>query len=210
MPDSGRALSLLNEYNEYRRYTKNFQDHAAKHPMRDYKLNPERQQILERLDEWCLKRGLDTRLWIYSRFKIGKWLFAPKFSVLIPSKRNEKKAIAYYQSLEATPLFSQVTHQQIEQQAQLEGRVWNPDLGLNHTVELKKQRYIRLGLAHVCLSNMKTETYGYHPCSKVCMDCPRVYDCAAELRRLYPTYDIVGARQVAGTVNHGELPGNVW
>lgn len=184
--DSGRGLSLLSEYNEYRRYTKNFQDLAAKHPMRDYKLNPEREKFLAKLDAWCTEQGLDPRRWIYSRFKAGKWLFAPKFSVLTPSKRNEKKAIAYYHSIVDSPLFAQRTHQHIEQQAVIDGTAWSPDVGLNHTVELRKQRYLRLGQAHMCLTNMRTETYGYHPKSNTCVTCPRAHDCWTALSRVSP------------------------
>lgn len=186
MTDSGRALSLLREYNDYRRYTKHYQDQAAKHPMRDYKLNPERQRLLEALDQWCQRNGVDVHRWVYSRFKIGKWLYAPKFTVLKPSKRNEKKALAYYHSLEETPLYSQRTHQRVEQQAMADGRSWNPDVSLNHTVELRKQRYLRLDQAHLCLINMHSETYGYHPQSNVCVMCPRAYDCWAALQRSNP------------------------
>lgn len=208
MTDNGRALSLLREFNEYFPYTQFFQERTRQAGVcKLYVMTPEREQALLELDEWCRERGFDTRFWIYSRFRITNWRFPPKFSALIPSKRNQKKAIAYYQKIQAetSPLFSQVTHQRIEQQASYDGRLWQPLVALNRTVELRKARYLRLGQAHVCLSNVQSETYGYHPGSQACLACPRAWDCAMELKRLYPTFDLVAERHKA--VVSGSVPG---
>jgi len=185
MTREDRATNLLSEYNNYRRHTHNFQAMASHHPMRDHKMNPEKREAFGDLADWCSEQGIDPSRWVYARFKVSRWLYAPKIKNLVPSKRTSAKALHYYHSLEETPLLAQTTQTRIEATQRAEGKAWVTSQ-INNTVELRKARYLRLAQSDVCISQINTETYGYNSASKVCQQCPRAHDCFASLAALYP------------------------
>ena len=59
--------------------------------------------------------------------------------------------------------------------------------------ELLKRRYLTFGNYQRCMSEMETDTFGYHPKSQICQGCAVRFECAALLQSKVD-YDIMSVR----------------
>jgi len=185
---------LLDDYGYYRTHT----GHA--HQMRSEgkrvlwpKMDKKKRAALQKMNDWCQRNGIDSRLWLYSLFKVRRWMFAPRWDQLVPSKKNEKKATARYHGLEEVALYQQRIQQQVHQERVAEGQVFDPNRDLSSTAEGYKRAYMDRGSMQQCMDESMTRTYGYHPKSLVCARCHLAKECEHRIQAYMP-FDVTALR----------------
>jgi len=193
--DKTRAEKLLGDYNFYRTHTDNYQKQLQARPyMRELKGTPDRLQLFNRLDQWCIVNGLDSRRFLYAQFKKHKWLFAPPVNRLLPGKKSLKVAIERYHILKEAPLLTNRLNAEHEHAQQMRGEIFSINRDVSYAAEALKRRYSYVNQLERCIDEMFTKTYGYHPKSRVCLNCVEAHRCMEKLRASVP-FDIVGLRQ---------------
>lgn len=188
-----REATLLSDFNYWRAQTWHTKELRKKGCIRNLKLT-KAAPMLTALAHWCEDRGIDPRRWLYYRFQARNWRYAPRLDQLVPSKRNEHKAIEGYKLLKGTPAFSNRMHEESRYQQDETGVFWDANRDISHVAEAIKRRYIATNQLQRCIDRMDDQTFGFHPKSRVCQRCPAATQCLATLQAKAP-FDIVALRR---------------
>lgn len=185
------ARRLFQEYNSWRLQTGGLEKRRAEGKyVGAFKETPERVQIFLDMAAWCREQSIDPRLWLYLLFRSRGWTFAPQMT---PSHLQSKTMIPRYArfmehgNLDGYRLHVVQTQKHVTEK-------FDPNWEISYTVEALKDRYLALGQAQRCMRETLERTYGYHPKSKVCNVCPLRQQCALQLQRLVPEFDIIALR----------------
>jgi len=185
--DVTTAQDLFNDYNRYRFHTTSIKEKRAGGAyITSLKPTPKNLLAFEKLVGWCGERSIDARHWLYTLFVARHWRFAPPLKHLTSPTHLDR-----YQSMEAAGY----------QQAQVASRDhqgFDCNRDLSHSVEMLKRHLLQFGGPGRCMDKMTTETYGYHPLSKVCEGCPAAVACEAMLQSRVK-FDITALRRGAIT-----------
>ena len=180
-----RAETLLDDFNLYRFHTASLRNSRFGGGRvylvgKSGKARAQWLAVFEAMADWCSKRDIDPRGWLHYLFEIRHWAFAPRQNQLISPKRvAEFKA----RSKPNRSLLLQQSRQRERQEAAVDdGRVFDARRDLSHSAEALKVYFSRLGQHGRCMAAMESETYGYHPLSRVCPTCPIGAACEAQLR----------------------------
>lgn len=186
--------AILDDYNYYRSYTDNVQSlRASGRYVSEVKMQTkrgeDRRPYFEGMIDFCRKRSLDPKIWLYMLFKIRKWKAAPRFDQLVPkSKKTLEKNLSYYADLSDLPLFQKRQGEKRQHTAYAAGEIWDVNRDLGYSTEALKRRYLNEGDAERCLDEMEERTFGFHPKSLVCARCPVVTQCTQKLEAKYGTH----------------------
>ena len=162
------ARVLLQDYNEYRSKTGHFfQVRSSGGFSSSLKSTPERLTIFSDMADWCRKRSIDPRLWIYALFCHRKFRFSPPLDQL----KSEKVVSLYKQFVPGDDYREKILREVHADQVE-RGARHDPLRDLTAATEGIKKRYQRLNDWDRCFQNMETETFGFHPKSLVCAACP--------------------------------------
>jgi len=131
---------------------------------------------------------LNPRLWLYSLFVSRKWLFAPK---LEPSNLLSEKHLPKFQRLKDYSFYRQ--YQQVQEALNPSPDSFDPNRDLSSTAEQAKRYYLAAGNAAECMNRMRDETFGFHPKSTVCCNCPAASECRESLEASV-RFDIIALR----------------
>lgn len=177
------ANTLLRDYNEYRFKTQHIANLRAqgRYP-RSLKDSRENLAAFERLAAWCKARSIDPRHWLYSLFAARYWRFAPKLNQLCSERHLER-----YGGIETGG-----GHRQVVERNDVP--VFDVNADISRAAELLKLRYLQLGQAGRCMGRSFVDTYGYHPQSEYCAQCPVAIACEAQLRA-HVGFDITALRR---------------
>ena len=177
---------LIRDFNTYRALTKSYAIHMAR-GIPPYKLPKglPTYQTMSTMLAWCRARGVEPRMWLYTLFHIRKWQFPPKYELNslcneanIPRMKTVKGLGFFRGQLRVTP----------------EEDPFDPNVDISPATEARKRTYLQHGNAAMCMDNTTTETWGYHPLSNVCAQCPLRGPCAVNLQT-YTPFDVIGLRQ---------------
>ncbi len=172
-----RAEILLNDYNFYRFQTNSIKSkRAAGAYIVSLASTPERLSFFDRLIKWCADHSIDPRHWLHSLFVARHWMFAPPLKQLISPKHLKR-----YEGMGDMPGYRARIAAEQHALDDAAGRVFDCNRDVSHSAETLKMRYVQLGQAGRCMELMSTETFGYHPKSKVCGVCPIKIACEAML-----------------------------
>lgn len=184
---------LFADYCFFREQTAHYKTLAKAKPfLRQYKATPQRLQVLQEMSEWCDQQGVPDREWLYSLFVSRGWTFSPK---IIPSHLMSKHHLKRFPKITDYDFFSYYLHcvDNIHKLDNVESR-FDPNRDISTTVESAKDYYLRVGGAKECRERMLTETFGYHPDSKICRTrCLDQSNCLQELRA-HVGFDILALR----------------
>lgn len=198
--DRDLHTQLLSDYNYYRSHTRDVITRRAEHPVRDLKATKNRLDVLREMVGWCTQNEVDPRLWLYTLFDLRHWSFAPNFAHLVPkSKRTAKKNLERYANLRDIPIFQKRIAYETQQDAEADGRVFDPNRDVSYSAEALKRRYLNAGEVQRCMDEMDTYTLGFHPRSLVCARCPMASQCEQTLQARMP-FDITALRRGQITV----------
>lgn len=189
-----RAETLLNDYNHYRFQTTNIRNKSAGGAYitsvgATLSSRPKYLDALGAMASWCDGHDVEPRHWLHSLFACRQWMYSPPLKHLTSPKHLKR-----YQTMGNAPEYR--AHIAAEQHAidDAAGRVFNWGRDISHGAELLKIRYVqRLQSPGRCMSAM-AETFGYHPKSQTCMQCPIAAACNAMLQSKV-SYDIQAVRR---------------
>ncbi len=186
-----RAEILLNDYNHYRFFTSSIRSkRAAGAYITGLKLTPGRLSAFSEMADWCEEHGIDPRRWLHSLFVARHWLFAPPLKHL-----KSQKHLKRYEAMEGSmPVYRERIAAEQHEIDDVAGRVFDSGRDISHTAETLKIRYARTGQPGRCMELMGTETFGFHPGSRVCGVCPLAIACGAMLQSRV-SYDIQAVRR---------------
>lgn len=160
--------------------TGHYQRRQKENPyLKPMKATPERLALMSELKDWCVKRNIAVRQWLFTLFAIRRWLYAPRLET---GYLCSEKHLPRYRKFRDYRLYT-IRLREMENAdpvIQLE-KSFDPNRDINHTVELTKQKYLETGRTDLCVEGMNTETFGYHPKSKICAKCPIKQDCKNKL-----------------------------
>jgi hypothetical protein len=189
---------LLDDFNFYRTHTNHFQKLRQRFPgIKLSKMNKKRAALLTEMVAWCRGQNIDPRHWLYCLFARSRWLFSPKWT---PGFFMSKTALAWYRDkgVQASDrLYRERVFQTRDVQRDQEGTspVYDPVVDLSTEIEARKRRLLNHS-ERLCLDGIADPhrpTLGFHPKSRVCLQCPAAEECKAKLRTMYP-YDVVALR----------------
>lgn len=188
------ALQLLSDYNVYKREVFALQRRPTG------KLSRPTPKIVALLDEvlsWCQEQGIEPRLWIYHLFRARRWTFPPALD-----RKNllSVRQVQAYWKMQKLDLF----RQKILDEGVSSDVTYDPNRDLSTTTEAIKRRYMDQGSLDRCMSEMETTTLGYHPRSKVCMECPLSQACEEKLQ-VFVGFDIVALRDGRISVRQAQI-----
>lgn len=161
--------------------------------VRTHKLTEERYALFSDLYDWCVERDVDPRLWLFVLFRIRRWMFAPQLKRGHLLSEKILRSGRYLEVVESGCLDGYRLHKL----GQVEGL--DPNRDLIPGAEQKKRVYARSGQASVCMLVMPAETFGFHPQSRWCCECPVAEECRARLDRLV-SFDVQALREGRITV----------
>ena len=194
-----RADELFRKYNEYRFHTHNTRQLAQKGVwIRSLKPTPDRLKALDAMGEWCSERSIDPIHWLYSLFEARRWMFAPRFDHLISEKHLTKNP-----TLRVSKHFGESQQREVFFSRQREGGTYDANKDLSGPAEALKRRYLSVGDAERCLSEMTERTLGFHPKSLLCARCPLAGRCEEQLQSITP-FDITKLRRGEMTLEEAQ------
>ena len=126
---------------------------------------------LQEMVEFCCVNQLDPRRWLWVLFANKKWFYAPTFNALI-----SKKVIDVYNTIDSSTYRNQGIKANPDK--------FNPRVDVTATIESIKNRYQSIGQAKTCFDNIRNETLGFHPKSKVCKFCYYQEECKLEIAKI--------------------------
>ena len=186
-----QARQLFRDYCYYRQHTAHVQKLKKERPyLRDLKETPARLKLFAHMAKWCEDQGINPREWVYSLFVSRRWLFCPK---LDRAHLQSKKHIPKFRQLRDYILYRK---RQMEQESvEAPGpEVFDPNRDMSHTAEDAKAAYVRVGQYVICMANMATETFGFHPKSAVCARCLAAKECQEKLAQSV-NFDVLALRR---------------
>lgn len=74
-------------------------------------------------------------------------------------------------------------------------RPYDPNWEMSPLSEAIKKRYASIGDAQRCMRETLERTLGFHPKSGTCQSCPLRQQCAEQLQKMIPEFDIVALRE---------------
>lgn len=175
---------LFGAYNTWRLQTASV---TSKPFRRTLASKPERLRLMGRMAAWCRERDLDPRLWLYWLFRSRKWMFAPKLEPGVLMTSNPKMIERYRWMVDRKCLDGYRLNR--DRPAAID-----PNVDLVGAAEDQKRAHRRHGQSHICMRETPVTTYGFHPKSKTCVECPIANECATNLRRLVG-FDIIALRE---------------
>lgn len=182
------AETLLEDYNDYRFRTHHIQQ-LRQNGQNVHSLGRKRLSAFEGLQEWCAEHQVDARRWLCSLFEARRWLFAPPLNQL-----KSKKHLKRYSKMDTIPVFRNRIQQERQTRLNTAGEVFDPNRDLSASAETLKRRYLTLSTYDRCIEKMDDETYGYHPRSTVCQECPAQHTCSTMLQAKVG-FDIMALRR---------------
>jgi len=183
---------LFEDYEYYRLFTANYRRLQQKgRVLRKAKKTKARLNQLNRLIDFCKENKVDSRRYLYLLFQVRCWSFAPRWDHLVPSNEKTKdRALARYHAGVVGPEYAErIQH---NSQNVKPGNIFDPNRDINLTLEAMKSRYLADMDTGLCMYLMAV-TLGYHPKSKVCVQCPTAKECESHLQSLVP-FDITALR----------------
>lgn len=190
---------LLDDYNRWRLQTGALEARRQSGQfVRSFKETPERLQLFTDMAIWCRTHKIDPRLWIYLLFRARAWTFAPQ---LLPGHLMSKKMLTRYPGLAEKALTGYRYH---IQDAYATEAPFDPNWELSSGTEMLKSRYQALGDHQRCMRETVDRTMGFHPKSTPCQSCPIRRQCAEQLQKLIPEFDIVALRNGDITVEQAK------
>ena len=185
MESSGlKVKQLFRDYCYYRDNTVSIKSLKASHKyMKPMKLSTDRYDLFSDMVSWCREKNIPPRQWLYTLFAVRRWRFAPK---LERSHLCSEKHIPKFYAHKDYGFFNKYTEKT--------DKLFDPKVDMINTVEQKKREMIAKGGPDLCMHFMDTETFGYHPKSKICMDCPKRFECNDVLISKVG-FDILGLRK---------------
>lgn len=172
--------------------TGHYQKRHRENPyLRPMKVTPDRLRIMTAMKQFCEERGIPARQWLYSLFAIRFWMFAPKLSI---SYLCSEKHIEKFNKFDNYDLYTKRIQDQMDRNYITATNMFDPNRDLSHTAEDAKRSYLANGLSDVCISKMESETFGYHPISKVCDSCLDKIKCEQILKSKV-RFDIMALRR---------------
>lgn len=182
------AEQLLDDYNDYRNLTNGIQDlrSQGKHVQG---LTRKHLPTFAELATWCAGHGIEPRRWLASLFESRRWLHTPKLNQLKSTPHLQR-----YPNMNAIPAYSHRLNQERTSRLHKAGKVYDPNRDTSESSEALKRRYVALGDTQRCMNQMRTETFGYHPKSQVCQNCPAQEECARRLQASVK-FDIMSLRR---------------
>lgn len=181
---------LLDDFNFYRGHTKSIIQRREQHPVNDWAAKPDRLAMLDDLVTWCQERSLQPRFWIYHLFAARRWRYPPDLKRGHLFSENLTRSYHYQR---ASQFYTERLEDTAHVRRQAEDQAHDNNLELSVGTETLKRSYAKRQAWQLCMADMQ-ETYGYHPLSKVCQECPVAEPCEAQLRTMFP-FDIVAARR---------------
>lgn len=189
-PKRQLALQLFHDFNFYRSYTKHITDLRKEKPISDFLPQEKRLKLLEELITWCQENKAQPRFWIYHLFAARRWLFSPKFERGYLFSENLLKS---YREAKPTDFYADRLRQTEREKLEFQGLKRDPNLKLSEGVEAIKRDYADMRSWTRCMDDL-TATFGFHPKSGVCQQCPESEKCEEKVRGLFP-FDIMAARR---------------
>ena len=193
---SVQAEQLLRQYNQWRRRTANFQEHAASHAMRDLAQTTKtenRVEIFDNLIAWCNSEGIDPERWLYTLFSCRRWRYTPMLNQLIPKNPKTSKAYKLYFKERETTEYDRVARTRIEASQEARGQRFDPNRDLSAPAEHLKRQYLADSQPQACMNDME-RTFGYHPKSVACARCQLQGVCANKLQSMV-SFNILALRR---------------
>ena len=192
MDKGALAEILFSDYINFREHTVNWKRvKECKRYMRPMKLTDERKRIFEIFIDWCDKRGLPPRQWIYTLFAIRRWIFAPQLELKFLCS---EKHIPKFESFSDYRFYQRYLDDQSEKTKWTNEKLFDPNIELTRSVEETKRSIVLIGGPQACMDVMTTETFGYHPKSQICTVCDGRFNCAEKLQAL-AGFDILSLRR---------------
>ncbi len=193
---------LWHDFIHYRDKTAQAHKLRSKGFLRPLVQKPERLRALERLAVFCEKHSVSPRLYLYSLFQVRKWLYAPRWEHL-----NDKafaKHLPRLENITDISFYRERMNHEARRAEEVEVPRYDPNRDISNTVESLKRRYLSAGDSFRCVSRMATETFGYHPRSAVCAQCPLQQQCKTKLLSSV-SFDILALRRGEITARQAQL-----
>lgn len=194
--------NLWTDYTTYWLQTSNVQKaRESGKPIRPPKLTQERYQLFCQLHDWCELKGVDPRLWLFALFRSRRWMFSPQ---LLPGHLMSDRFLSggkYQRVLERGALDGY----RLQKNGVQKGL--DPNKDIIPGAEQRKRIYLQNGQANLCMMMAMSDTYGFHPESKWCRQCPRQVDCQNRLQSLV-SFDILALRRGEMTVEQARASAN--
>ena len=169
-----------------------------------HKLTEERIQLFEELIAWCAERHIDPRLWVYLLYRNRCWAWPIPMSsakAARPHLLSEKAIAKYDKFMEQDRLDSYESYRRRSDAKRKSP--FDPNVDVIPIVEAKKERYVRLGQTQACIQEMRATTFGFHPRSRICSQCPAQMSCRQQLLATV-SFDILGLREGRITVEEAK------
>lgn len=186
------VVQLWSDYNNFWLRTGNIQKvRQSGRPIRTKKLTEERYRLFCDLVDWCREKGLDPRLWLFALFRARRWTYAPQ---LTPGSMMSENLLKKYErviergALDGYRLYKEGTKTGLD-----------PNVDLIPGAEAKKRAWQQSGQSEMCLLMVQSDTYGFHPKSRWCQQCPLQSECQIKLQNSVD-FDIQALRRGELTV----------
>ena len=182
---------LWDDYTHYHSRTGYYKQKRAKNPyVRPMKATPERLKLMGEMKEWCEVRNIPVRQWLFSLFATRRWLYAPKL------EKGHLCSVNHVKKFKTFKNYDLYTQRVMEQAANKPKSIldFDPNRDMSHTAEEAKRAYVQSGRTDTCMDQMTTETFGYHPKSKICLGCVQKKECSDKLQASVK-FDIIALRR---------------
>lgn len=193
---------LFGDYVFFRDQTHHYKGIKKRYPfIKDLKPTQERLALLEEMADWCKEKDIPSRQWLYSLFAIRAWNFAPSLSrAHLLSKKHLQR---YKTHVDYEFYTNYIRSLENRKSASNLKASYDPNRDVSATTEQAKQYYLKVGGPNECRKFMNTETFGYHPVSRVCLACPGSVDCLSELQGR-TAFDVLALRTGQLTVQEAQ------
>jgi hypothetical protein len=172
------SQQLWDDFVYYQSCTGHQQQRRRTNPfIKPLKATVERLRLMDKMKQWCAEKNVPVRQWLYSLFATRRWLFAPQ---LTPGHLCSENHLIKFATFSDYDFYTDYV-QRLAQSQPLEGN-FDPNRDLSHTAEENKRYYVASGRMELCMSQMATETFGFHPKSKICVECSLRVKCAERLQ----------------------------
>ena len=183
---------LWDDFSYYQAQTGNYKKRRKDNPyIKAMKATPERLELMRQMKEWCESRHLPVRQWLFSLFAIRRWLYAPKLALGHICSENHLERFSTFKDYW---LYTQRLQELAASTPVSSTGNFDPTRDISHTSEEAKRDYVRSGRTAICRFQMKIETFGYHPKSKICLECIEGNECAEQLKASVQ-FDIMALRR---------------
>lgn len=185
-----QSIVLFGDYTYYRKHTAHYKSVRQTTFLRELQSTKARLSIMEQMAAWCSRQGIDASQWLYSLFVNRQWLFAPP---LVIGQLTSKKSLEKYKKFNDYKFYNDYQREKILAARCRNNTQFDPNRDVNPSIEKYKLYYKSQNRFDACMDDMTVHTFGYHPKSLVCLDCPIRLECKTKLEAIV-NFDIMALR----------------